>query len=181
SGNEFRNVMKAYLKEQGIEDFNVTSPDVKACNVERYNKTLKTRLWKYFTKEGTFNYLKILPKLVASINSAVCRVTQFAPADVTVDNEAEVRANIDKRRPPHPPKFRFNIGDKVRVTKEKTKLGKGYFPNFTKEVFVISERLNRKPATYRLTAQDGESITGVWFESELSSVGEMHKRRGRLA
>ncbi|MCP4115359.1 MAG: hypothetical protein GY737_08115 [Desulfobacteraceae bacterium] len=138
-------------------------------------------MWRYFTKEGTFTFLDVLPKLVSSINNAMCRVTKMPPANITAANEDEVRANIDKRRPPTPPKFRFNIGDKVRVTKEKTKLGKGYMPNFTKEVFIVSERLNRAPVVYRLTAEDGEPITGVWFEPELSPVGKMLKRPRRVA
>ncbi len=179
-GNEFKNVMRQFLKDINIEAFVATSPDVKASNVERYNKTLKTRLWKFFTKEGTFTYLDILPKLVKSINNAVCRVTKMAPANVTAENEEEVRATINKRQPPKPPKFQFKVGDKVRVTKEKTKLGKGYQANFTTEIFTIDKRLNREPATYKLKANDGESISGVWFEPELSPVGEMYKKPRKL-
>ncbi len=179
SGSEFKADMKQYLKDQGIVHFTATSPDVKAPNIERYNRTLKGRIWKHFTKEKTFTYLDILPRLVDAINRSVCRVTQEAPVDVSVDNEEAIRARIAQVSPHKPPKFLFKIGDRVRITKEKSVLSKGYIANFSEETFVINKRLNRYPATYRLVDEDGESIHGIFYEPELVLVGKVHKKGRR--
>ena len=167
SGTEFKAVFKQFLKDNEIHYFTATSPDVKASNIERWNRTLKTRMWKHFTKDKTFKYLDVLPKLVHAINHTVSRVTKHAPVDVTISNEQYVKSIINDTPLPKPPNFLFKVGDKVRITKEKGKLSKGYIPNFKEEIYTVTERLHRHPATYRLTADDGESITGIFYNSEL--------------
>ena len=48
-GSEFTNrLFQQYLKEEGIH-FYTTNSEVKASIVERFNRTLKSRMWKYFT------------------------------------------------------------------------------------------------------------------------------------
>jgi hypothetical protein len=45
-GREFKGVFKKFVHDQDINLFASESPDVKASNAERYNRTLKTRLYK---------------------------------------------------------------------------------------------------------------------------------------
>ncbi len=178
-GSEYRGCFKGFCKQNDIVHFVATSPDVKACNAERYIRTLKTRLWRHFTKAKTFTYLDVLPKLVAAINNTECRVTRHAPADVTMDNEQEVRAIINDERPPKPPMFIYKLDEPVRITKEKCKLGKGYQPSFTEEVFTVAQRLNRHPPVYRLKDKDGTVISGIFYSAELARVSQMHKKARR--
>ncbi len=175
-GTEFRAGFHQYMKDNEITHWVATSDDVKACNIERWIRTLKTRLWRHFTKAKTFSYLTILPKLVASINNTVCRVTKHTPADVTIANENVVRSILKGSPRPAMPKFLYKAGDFVRISKNKTKLTKGYKPNYTEEVFVVSECLNRHPATYRLKDQDGEPISGIFYTMELSRCPKVYKR-----
>ena len=53
SGREFynKNVYKL-LKENGIEMYS-TNNDEKCSVVERWNRTIKTQLWRYFSTNGT--------------------------------------------------------------------------------------------------------------------------------
>ena len=47
-GTEFVNAtVQQYLKRQGV---NFHNPDIKGADIERFNKSLKTRIFKYFTK-----------------------------------------------------------------------------------------------------------------------------------
>ncbi|MCP4458740.1 MAG: transposase family protein [Cytophagales bacterium] len=177
-GKSFQN----FLKDRDIHYFTATSPDVKAPNVERYIRTLKTRLWKHFTLKKTFNYLDILPKLVAALNNTVSRVTKHAPVDVTHKNELKVKEILygpDYARPPV--KFKYKEGDHVRITKEKHKLSKGYMGNFTDEVFTIKERLARHPPVYRLADQKGEDITGIFYHQELTRASPQKTYRYKAA
>ncbi len=146
------------------------SPDIKAANVERWNRTLKTRLWKYFTKRKTFRYLNVLQTLVQAINNSYTNTIGCRPIDVNQDNEAIIRerlfgktSNVKTK-----PRFTFNVGDKVRIAKEKDTFKKGYLPNFTEEVFIVDERMPRQPIpVYRIKDLDGQQIEGVYYPAEL--------------
>jgi hypothetical protein len=39
-----------FLKEEGVHFFTTENEDVKASIVERFNRTLKEKMWRYFTK-----------------------------------------------------------------------------------------------------------------------------------
>jgi hypothetical protein len=169
-GREFKNqTFQDLLKKHDIQYFNATSPDVKAAMAEIYIRHLKNRLYKYFTKMKTFRYLDVLPRIVDAMNRSVCRTTGMAPANVNKENAESLWQKL-YGKPLEKKPFHYDVGDKVRITKEKHKLSKGYVPNFTEEVFVITECLNRIPPTYKLHDLSNESIDGVFYESELVKV-----------
>ena len=68
-------------------------------------------------------------------------------------------------------KYKYAVGDFVRITRERHKLSKGYLPSFTTEVFRVKSLLrNREPATYKLESISGEAIDGIFYEPELVRV-----------
>ena len=68
-GKEFTNVhFQQYLKSQSIEFFTTYNEEIKACVVEQFNRTLKTKMWKYFTRNNTQVYIDVLDDLVWSYN-----------------------------------------------------------------------------------------------------------------
>ena len=78
-GTEFENAkVRAFLKTHGIEQFSVKSP-YKAAMVERVNRTLKTRMWRYFTHNGTRKWVDILQKLLRAYNHSHHRVLGRTP------------------------------------------------------------------------------------------------------
>ena len=89
-GKEFYNAtLQRWLKKEGIHYFS-TLGDAKASVVERFNGTLKLRLYRYFTAANTTEYVDILPSLVQRYNEDVHRSIGMAPKDVNVKNKAEV-------------------------------------------------------------------------------------------
>jgi transposase InsO family protein len=63
-GTEITNrKFQALLKKEGIRFFS-TPNETKASIVERFNRTLKGKMWKYFTANNTLKYMDILQKLV---------------------------------------------------------------------------------------------------------------------
>ena len=65
-GTEFTNrKFQALLRKEGIRFF-ITRNETKASIVERFNRTLKGKMWKYFTANNTLKYIDILQKLVKS-------------------------------------------------------------------------------------------------------------------
>ena len=67
-------------------------------------------------------------------------------------------------------RFKFKVGDKVRISKKKGTFEKGYLPNWTEEVFSIAQRLRRIPPVYRLREYDETMLDGTFYERELQRV-----------
>ena len=68
-GKEFYNVgVKSLLEEHNIRYFS-TQSDKKAAIVERFNRTLKTMMWKYFYSKGTNEWVDVLDELITNYNN----------------------------------------------------------------------------------------------------------------
>ena len=117
-GKEFMGkAFQEFLYKKQIKHFAATSPDVKAALAERYIRTFKTRLWKYFTQKGTYHYLDFLPKLVHAINNSYHRIIKCAPAQVNAENEREIWHQLYGRsKDKTAVKFKFKINDTVRIS-----------------------------------------------------------------
>ena len=45
---------------------------------------------------------------------------------------------------------RFNVGDRVRISKLKNVFAKGYTPNWSNEIFIVNKMNDTVPYTYNL-------------------------------
>ena len=130
------------MKQQNIHHFS-THRDAKASIVERFNKTIKSKLYEYFTAANTLKYVDVLPKLMYQYNQTYHRSIRMTPAKVTSFNAKEVWDNLyvryvnSKKKKKKPPAFKF--GDKRRLNKKFRPFKKGYLPGWTEEVFVVRE------------------------------------------
>ena len=81
-GTEFlsRN-FQSLLEEKNIH-FLTTNSESNASVVERFNHTLKTRMWKYFTTKNTRVYIDILQDTVQGYNNSYHRSISGAPTSV---------------------------------------------------------------------------------------------------
>ena len=87
AGNEFlNNQVQKFFNTQGIHHF-VSNSDKKAAVVERFNRTLKTRIWTYFTAHETNCYINVLDDIVHAYNNSKHRTIGMKPADVTQNDE----------------------------------------------------------------------------------------------
>jgi transposase InsO family protein len=169
-GKEFENKhVRGLFKKHDIHFF-TTRSDLKASVVERFNRTLKSKMWRYFTHKGHNKYIDILKDLMTSYNNSRHRSIGMAPNQVDIRNQAQVKEklygniNISSR------KYMFSVGDTVRISKQKMVFDKGYLPNWTEELFTISERIPRFPPVYRIKDHDGEVLEGTFYEQELQKV-----------
>ena len=88
TGGEFVNTqVEPYLKSLSITYFSTRLTSKKAALVERFNRTLKDRMWRYFDHEGNRKWLDVLPHLVENVNTSVNRTIGIAPIDVNKENE----------------------------------------------------------------------------------------------
>lgn len=175
-GTEFvSKVVQIYFKSKNINYYTTNNPDIKASVVERFQRTLKMKMWRYFTHRSTYKYIDILPELMYAYNHSYHTSIKMRPCDVNSNNIKTVWDNLYNRsihtttlsvRPP-----KFHIGDHVRITRYKHIFQKGYESNWSDEIFIISSVIDRSPfVVYTLKDLQNESIVGTFYEKELLSV-----------
>ena len=171
-GKEF--VTEPFQELMHNEDIQHFSPksEIKCGVVERYNRTLKSRLWKYFTKNGTYNWINVLPKIVTAINNSKHRAIDCKPSSVNKDNADQLWLRLFGKKKKIKTGFNFTIGDRVRISRQKGLFEKGYATNFTEEIFTVAEQIDRDPPVYRLKDISGELLDGTFYALELVKVLE---------
>jgi transposase InsO family protein len=168
-GLEFLNAqVQQVFRKHNIHHYFSLNDDIKAALVERLNRTLKSRLYRYMTGRHTNRWVDVLDAVVRSYNQSLHRSIGMAPIDVTSDREDEIARRL---YPPKPPlRYKYEIGDRVRITKYKHVLHKGYLPNWTEEIFEIADKFPTHPVTYGLKDLAGEDIKGKFYEQEIQKV-----------
>ncbi|KAL9957015.1 hypothetical protein ACROYT_G038593 [Oculina patagonica] len=141
----------------------------KAVVIERFNRTLKNKMWKQFTVQGNTQYLDMLPKLVKEYNNTKHGSIKMTPTEASKKkNEGTVYFNLYGDMEPLSAKPKFKVGDKVRISKYKRIVfDKGYTPNWSEEMFVITKIQHTNPITYKIKDLNDEEIKGSFYEPEL--------------
>ncbi len=171
-GKEFYNVgVRDLLTKNNIEYFS-TNSERKAAIVERFNRTLKTSMWKYFYSKGTYTWVDILDDLTDNYNHSKHRTIMMKPADVNKSNKDRVWITLYGYVQGDFPIPKFKVDDTVRVSKYKNIFDKGYETNFTEEIFKIARVFRGDPNMYELVDVDDEPIIGKFYEEELSAINK---------
>ena len=71
---------------------------------------------------------------------------------------------------------KFKVGDYVRISKYKNVFAKGYMPNWSEEVLIISKIKNTVPWTYVINDPNGEEIIVSFYEKELQKANQKEFR-----
>jgi hypothetical protein len=171
-GTEFlSSKFQALLRKNKIAFFTTENPETKASIVERFQRTLKSRMWKYFYRNKTLRYRDVLDKLVSGYNKAHHRSINMAPTEVTVQNEPRVAQRLYKEPSLMTRKPRLRVGDSVRIAKTRHVFAKGYKASWGGELFKIDSVIEKREIpVYRLTDAAGENIAGTFYEHELTRV-----------
>ena len=167
-GTEFtNNRMKEFLSKNNIELYHVFN-EGKACVVERFNRTLGEMIQKHLTSTNSSQYINVLNQLLNDYNNKYhtsIKMTPFEASDP--NNTSEVFKNlyppvdIDTKQP-------FKVGDRVRIYRYKSLFEKGYKPNWTKEIFIVTEVVKTNPITYKIKDLNDEPILGTFYRQELA-------------
>ena len=166
-GTEFINKKTQDLfKSHNIEWFE-TYNETKAQIVERFNRTLKDRMYKYFTANNTKRWIDVLPDLIHNYNNSYHRSIKMTPVQAT-ENPGKAWDNLyNQEQSKNTPKF--NPGDFVRISKYRKTFKRGYTANYTDEVFVVTDVLETNPVTYKIAEiKNADKIIGTFYEEELS-------------
>lgn len=182
-GTEFNNSeVKKLCREQNIQYFTSLNYTIKCSVIERFNRTLRSKMFKFFTHSGTHNYTDVLQRIVDSYNHTVHRITGMRPVDVNHENEAEVfkcvygydsyRDYLMSRKLP----ATMKEGDNVRVKFQQEKIGsnsKSYYPLWADEVYKIAKVKRHPHMPYYQIKDAADRILPRRFQKEsLQAISE---------
>ena len=172
-GSEFISKhFKDFLKRHHITLYHAQNEE-KSSVVERWNRTMKNKMWKMFSANNNTVYWDKLDKLVDDYNNRKHSSIKMSPREASKKkNEKQVFTNLyEDEIFLKPKKPKCLIGDKVRLSKYKRRVfDKGYTPNWTEEVFVIEKGNSTKPVTYNVVDLVGEKVEGSFYEKELQKA-----------
>jgi hypothetical protein len=177
-GNEFcAKEMKRYFEEKEIEKFQANASTVKASLAERHIRTLKQRIYRYMSEKQTLNWVDVLDQIVDAINHSKCRpLGGLRPVDVNFQNAEEIwRMTYGEEgelvKPVPGKQTRYQLGQHVRMSKNKGPFAKGYLPNYHDEILTVSKPKAGRPVDrYKVKDERGEPFAGYFYTEELAPV-----------
>jgi hypothetical protein len=178
-GKEFYNKhMETLMAKHHVEIYS-TENEGKSVVVERWNRTMKGIMYRYFTANNTKKYLDILPAMINKYNNTVHRSIKCTPTaarepanhqrvfTALYGTDSDQKKAIAASPPP-----KFQIGDRVRIHRKKDTFEPGFTPNWTEELFIIDNVKSTQPVTYTLNDTKGERIAGSFYEQELQKSAQ---------
>jgi len=163
--------MKNYFKEKGIEKLRAYSTVTKAAIAERGRRTLKQKIYRYFSRRHTLRWLDILSPIIAGINKSKSRVIGMRPIDVTPENSQEIWERVYApylRSMGRKPKYK--VGETMRMAKDKGVFEKGFLPNYSDEIVKIKGIKKGHATLYTLEDDKGKKFLTRFYEQELSKT-----------
>lgn len=166
-GKEFYN--KSFSKL--MDDFKInhysTYTHLKASIVERFNRTVKEKMWKIFSLQGSYKWINILDGIINEYNNTTHHTIKMKPINVNsrkiekhlLETVFCIKSPLEKNK--------FKIGQYVRISKFKDIFEKGYTPNWSPEIFQIVHVNRKYPVTYKLKDYENQIIKGQFYQKEL--------------
>ena len=176
----FNSEVRKLFVNYGINHYKIpTKTDWKASMVERVNRTIKSRIQKYFYKNKTKNWINIIHQVVDNYNNTPHSTIGVAPNEVTESNRKEVYKrlypNLGLRTV-----CKLKIGDKVRKLIKKDLHQKGYTRNWSEELYVIVKvKQSNGVCYYYLESLDHTAVPGIFYYYQLNLVSRHADPSGR--
>ena len=119
-------------------------------------------------------YTDKLDYIVSKYNHTYHSSIKMKPIDVKSSTYIDFDKNNNKEDP------KFEVGDHVKISKYKNIFAKGFVPNCSEEVFLITKVENTVPWTYVISDLNGEEIFGTFYEKELQKTNQKEFRIERV-
>lgn len=196
-GKEFINAnVQNLLRDNSVNFFLAKNERIKCAVVERFQRTLMTKMQKYFTAKGTTRWFDILDQLITTYNNSYHRSIKMTPVQATKANRQIVFRNLyghsserEILKTSLQQCFPAKAKDTVRIQAQKDRFAKGYAPNFTDEIYQIKHLSTtyHRPV-FKLQSLDGKEIPGSFYPEEIQKIKDTNiyrvqvldkRRRGR--
>ena len=169
-GTEFLNSeVGDIFDEYGVNHYSTPSKSPsKASMAERVIRTLKTRISRYMQLNQNNRWIDVLDELVKNYNETPHSSTQYAPNAVNKSNQMKLYRKLYSDLPTE---SRLNLGDKVRILRNKLWKEKGYTQNWSDEIYIITKVLDSQGVVwYRVSTFDGKQQPNIYYYNQLNLV-----------
>ena len=102
-------------------------------------------------------YIDKLDDKVSEYNNTYHRTIKRKHVDVKDNTYIDFKKEVIDRE------LTFKVGDYVRISKCKNIFAKGYTPNWSEEVFIVSKIKNTVAWTYVINDLNGKEIIGTFY------------------
>ena len=170
NGKEFyNNQVNDLLEKNNIKLYSTNNSEIKSSVIERFNRTFKKMMYKKFTENNNAIFYNIIDKLVNEYNNKYHRTIKMTPVEASKKiNENKIKQiyNFEKTNKI----AKFEIGDHVRISLNKSIFEKSYETNWTEEIFVIYDIKYSNVPYYYLKDLNDEKLDGTFYEQELQKT-----------
>ena len=171
--------MAKLLKRNGIEIY-CSQNTPKSCIAERFIRTLRNMIEKYYIISHSTVWLYALPKLIDDYNHRYHRSIDMTPIEArlkknykqvykklygtAIDQNTDYMSNaLLRQRMP-----KFCVGDKVRISLVKLFFEKAATASWSEEIYIVSEILDTTyPICYKLKDFADEPLKGTFYSQQL--------------
>ena len=119
-------------------------------------------------------YIDKLDDIVNEYNNTYHRTIKMKSVDVKNNAYIDSSKKVNDKDP------KFEVGDHVRISKYKNIFAKGYTPNWSDDVFVITKVKNTVPWTYVISELNGKEFIETFYEKELQKTNQKEFRIEKL-
>ena len=180
-GNEFHSKsMQDYFENKGIKKFVSQNVDVKASVCERSIRTIKERLYRWFTEKNSLSWINVIQKIVDGINNSVCRVTNLRPMEINEKNQQVVWDKLYKNEEQKTYKSKLKVGDFVRIPNKRGTFEKSHLANWSDYIWQIVQCHRTKPAVYTIADENGKTLKQRFYAEQLLKVGKNEETTYRV-
>ena len=159
---EFAGEFKKFCSTEGIEVYS-TMNETKAAFAERTTRSFKNNLNRY-TEDYGYKYIHKLPEYIATMNSRNNLSKDMKPNHVSNSDFMPIIYSILLREYKKP---KFEIGERIRISKFDLPFRKSYKPQITQEIFEVVAIGTKKPPTYTIKDEQEEVTCGKIYKKEL--------------
>ena len=179
-GTEFTGAaFKRLLRQHNILLYH-TFNDVKASIAERFIRTLRRKIESDYILTHSTVWYKILPELIREYNTTYHRSIKMTPEEARMPrNFTRVYENLYPTRTQVEPS-KFQVGDKVRISRKKQTFSKESHGIWSEEIFEISKILTTTPIVYKIKDLANEEIKGTFYKEQLQKTNQNIYRIDRI-
>ena len=184
-GKEFLNsVFKKFLRNQNVFHFTSKNQTIKCAIIERFNRTLKSRMFKYFTSQGTRKWIDVLENLILAYNSNKHRSIKMTPIEASSSKNSEIFRNLygaenllELLKNHYDNQNELESDDQLEegdIVRKQYKIGpfdKSYYPNWTDREFkIISKSSDQDIPLYRIENEEQKQEKQRFYPEEVQKI-----------
>ena len=166
----YNNSVEHVLQEHNIQLYS-TNNEPKAMIAERFIRTLRGKIEASFIITQSTVWYNVLPQLISEYNTTYHHSIKMTPEDACKpENFHRVYRLQYQRVIKSAHRRKFNIGDRVRISRQKKLFDKGTSPNWSEEIFEICDSNPTRPVTYKIKDLVGEVLQGSFYTEQLQKT-----------